>query len=206
MLPAFVTFTGLDDQTDLVEAFFLSTKYPIEWGVLFGGRLGANRYPSQQTVDTIVSISKSLDDVKISAHLCGKFARDAVNGVYPDNLSSFTRTQINAVSYDLGALKRIHDDVKIPVIMQHRNGAFPILPEGVYALHDQSGGKGVVPTSRPLSGDHLVGYAGGIGPENVSEIISDLSGNFWIDMETKIRTNDWLDLAKCESVCKQIWG
>ena len=33
--PEFITFTGIDDRTDLVLADFLANRYPIEWGILF---------------------------------------------------------------------------------------------------------------------------------------------------------------------------
>jgi len=33
-LPEFITFTGLDDKTDLKHADYLAQIYPIEWGIL----------------------------------------------------------------------------------------------------------------------------------------------------------------------------
>ena len=213
-LPQFVTFTGIDNKTDLDRVKDLSARYPIEWGILFGGKLGGNRYPSNETVDEILT-GAIFNKLRLSAHLCGKFARAAVN--YKDgelfesiqDVASFSKFQINAVQYDMAAVIRFQQKANRPVIIQVRGKTFPEPVEGVTYLHDQSGGKGKVPTSRPAQRPDmpLVGYAGGIGPVNVTEILSQIEGhNFSLDMESNIRTDDWLDLDKCAQVCQQIWG
>jgi phosphoribosylanthranilate isomerase len=53
-----------------------------------------------------------------------------------------------------------------------------------------------------------VGYAGGIGPDNVVDIIKRINaaGPYWIDMESKIRTDNWLDLKLCRAVCEAVYG
>ena len=52
------------------------------------------------------------------------------------------------------------------------------------------------------------GYAGGISPENVVETVKSITEicetDFWIDMETGIRTNDKFDITKCEEVCNKL--
>jgi hypothetical protein len=77
-------------------------------------------------------------------------------------------------------------------------------------LFDVSGGAGILPREWPkpqymnTDGDHCYhGYAGGLGPENLTEqlpLISDASGGtrIWIDMETRVRSDDdrQFDLAK----------
>ena len=123
---------------------------------------------------------------------------------------AFSRIQVNSGKYDIDALVRFQKGVEKSVIMQSRGKAFPKPLDGVSCLHDLSGGKGKVPPFRPVQAPlaPLVGYAGGIGPDNVIQVLSEIDAHtFWIDMETKIRNDDdWLDLDKCESVCKQIWG
>lgn len=54
----------------------------------------------------------------------------------------------------------------------------------------------------------LVGYAGGINPDNVSKFLALIAhaDNFYIDMESGVRTNGWFDLDKVESVCRQVFG
>jgi hypothetical protein len=88
------------------------------------------------------------------------------------------------------------------------------------ALYDPSGGRGL----RNVEWPHLptrqvnVGYAGGIGPDNVSQIVSDIMGKpktdkmeaTWIDMESRIRSNeDKFDLALVREVlvaCMKLVG
>lgn len=57
-----------------------------------------------------------------------------------------------------------------------------------------------------------VGYAGGFNPDNVAEKLSFLMensqvGDFWIDMESGVRTDDWFDTDKVRRVlriCKEV--
>ncbi|RYD73538.1 MAG: phosphoribosylanthranilate isomerase, partial [Verrucomicrobiaceae bacterium] len=75
--------------------------------------------------------------------------------------------------------------------------------------YDPSGGRGVAPTRWPINqSPRIVGYAGGITPENcraVLDQVGELSQQgFWLDMESGVRTDDWLDLDKCTSVLEQV--
>ena len=50
-----------------------------------------------------------------------------------------------------------------------------------------------------------IGYAGGISPDNVADKLTYLfenvrDGEFWIDMESGVRTDDWFDLDKVRRV------
>ena len=79
-------------------------------------------------------------------------------------------------------------------------------------LFDASGGRGeeISEIPKPISGV-FCGYAGGLGPDNIEEFLPKLEdvigdGICWIDMETKVRTNNQLDLDKVEFVldkCKK---
>jgi phosphoribosylanthranilate isomerase len=57
-------------------------------------------------------------------------------------------------------------------------------------------------------GDRLVGYAGGIGPDNVADVLEQIgaTGPYWIDMESGVRTDDRFDLGKCRRVCEAVYG
>lgn len=44
MKPKWITFTGLDEKTDFNRVEDISKRFPVEWGILFGGRLDGNRY------------------------------------------------------------------------------------------------------------------------------------------------------------------
>ncbi len=217
--PKRVTFTGIDERThpDLVRE--INHGYSVEWGILFGGRLGKNRYPSEQVVKDFFKYigtraeradNDSFDD-SYAAHLCGAvIAQQIKDRVIPPGIpfEMFNRIQWNALKYSYQDVEWLHWATGLPVIIQHRIGAFPTnAPKGVFFLHDQSGGKGVVPTSRPTQGDlEYVGYAGGIGPDNVTDVLEQIEAtNFWIDLETKVRTvDDWLDLRECERLLVRV--
>ena len=52
------------------------------------------------------------------------------------------------------------------------------------------------------------GYASGLGPDNLESELKLISqaaqnNNIWIDMESNIRSDTWLDLDKCQN-CAQI--
>jgi hypothetical protein len=54
---------------------------------------------------------------------------------------------------------------------------------------------------------HHIGFAGGIGPDNVRQVLEHLAAiksdsTCWVDMESKIRSDDKLDLDKCREVLK----
>ena len=75
-------------------------------------------------------------------------------------------------------------------------------------LLDASGGRGIDTTIKPLFRHGLkVGYAGGINPDNVGDklyqLLRDTKEDFWIDMESGVRTNDKFDLNKVYKVLKE---
>lgn len=211
--PIFVTFTGVDDQTDLGRLTELSQRYPCEWGILVGGRLGKARYPSVARIADMAALGEKR--IMVSLHLCGLFAVASNAGklkiahLSETDLDGFTRLQVNALTYNLETLSDLASRVGKDIIVQHRTGPFPEdLPRGIRPLHDQSGGKGKVPTKRPAQIDptRLVGYAGGIGPENVLDVLDQISAtDFWIDMESSLRTEDRFDLDRCAAVCTAVW-
>lgn len=216
--PEFITFTGVDDYTDIGAMSALSDEYPIEWGVLIGGRPGKVRYPSVARINELVALAMNIQYTwwfRLSLHLCGTYAQRAMTNIeLPENeidIRGFGRVQVNAPTYDMDALGKLAEKYGVDVIFQHRDGPFPInLPPGVFPLHDPSGGRGTVPSERPIQTANcgLVGYAGGIRPENIHEALDSMNRpvNYWIDMETGVRTNDRFDLTRCEAVCKAVYS
>jgi len=209
MTPQFITFTGVDNQVDLSKLIELSNLYPIEWGVLIGGNPLKNRYPKLDRINEISEIALN-NNLNCALHLCGEFARAAKDGIISSeiNISGYKRFQINSIYYDFDQLGQFARSVNKDIIFQHRTNTFPTgLPPRVYPLHDKSGGKGKVPTSRPVTPDTFVGFAGGIGPTNVMDILSQISpGKFWIDMESSLRIDDKFDLNICEQICRKVWN
>eukprot|EP00534_Pseudo-nitzschia_fraudulenta_P015302 CAMPEP_0201236880 /NCGR_PEP_ID=MMETSP0852-20130820/8241_1 /ASSEMBLY_ACC=CAM_ASM_000632 /TAXON_ID=183588 /ORGANISM="Pseudo-nitzschia fraudulenta, Strain WWA7" /LENGTH=290 /DNA_ID=CAMNT_0047530947 /DNA_START=161 /DNA_END=1033 /DNA_ORIENTATION=- len=103
--------------------------------------------------------------------------------------------------------------------------------KNISMLLDESKGTGVLPSVwspiPPEIAGYTVGYAGGIGPENVSVVLEkikevvvvadedDGTGDdggrvFWIDMESKLRSQkngrDVFDLDKCYKVVAEVCG
>jgi len=206
MIPAFLTFTGIDDNTDLDRVAELSAQYPIEWGFLFSpSQQGKEpRYPAVATLEKFRRI-----DASKSAHLCGGYSKSVMKGELLNiDLTGFSRVQVNSRNPDPAAIYRFSSERGIIAIMQNRDLTFPD-DEGVAVLFDCSGGFGKLPEQWPKHpGGRLVGYAGGISPDNIEEVIAsvDSSGPYWLDMETGIRTDDLLDLDKCEAVARAVYG
>ena len=81
-------------------------------------------------------------------------------------------------------------------------------------LLDASGGKGIDTEIEIFKSPNKIGYAGGINPDNVADklrfLLKNVSmGEFWIDMESGVRTEDWLDLDKVEKIlksCQKVLG
>lgn len=80
-------------------------------------------------------------------------------------------------------------------------------------LADASGGRGIETDFIPLLWSVRTGYAGGLRPDNVLEKIQpllsvresvDYRNDFWIDMESGVRTDDWFDLDKVEAVLERL--
>lgn len=225
-LPLFITFTGADEHTDLGRMRELTTRFPIEWGVLMSPKRQGKepRYPGWKTIDLIRGLA-----VNRSAHFCGGYSRNALTGKQMPEMrektEGFNRVQINyvpspaqfptlsaGVGRVLGHAEAAYFGAYIqkPVIVQHRTLKFPD-EYGVSFLFDRSGGKGEKPSSWPIhpGAGKLVGYAGGLSPENVLEELAkmDRGHPFWIDMEGRVRDdNDRFDLGKVEAVCRAVYG
>lgn len=203
--PLFITFTGIDDRTDLIAADKLAAKYPIEWGVLFSNDNRDARFPCKQAVSEILEISG-----KKSAHLCGQFSRIMQGGgAIEVPLSRFDRIQINGINVDGTCFPEIESKYEAKVIRQVREEGFDI-QSPFNQLYDCSGGEGILPASVPVlpGGNCFIGYAGGIGPDTVNHYLNMIQGdgNFWIDMEGRIRSNGWFDLKKVQMVCEIVYG
>lgn len=212
-IPEFITFTGLDARTDLARCGELSRRYSIEWGVLFSRSRQGNepRYPDAATLTRIINDGPC----RIAAHLCGAYAREIMAGESPSprlpvDLMCFGRNQINHGQPDaMKVAQFVRGDCGARGIAQCRGDEFPAY-SGIDWLFDRSGGEGKAPDIWPRhpGGGRLVGFAGGIGPGNVLNALNriDSTDPYWIDMESGVRTDDWLDLAKVEAVCRAVYG
>ncbi|MGF7149526.1 hypothetical protein FHS96_003177 [Sphingomonas zeicaulis] len=212
--PAFIAFTGVDRADLLPGLQALSARYPIEWGLLVDpAREGEALFPGGDVRRTLLAA----DGLRWAAHVCGAHARAIVAD--PDGAdrapAGVQRVQVNhgfsgSDAAQTAAAARFGRRHGVRTVLQC-TGAFPADP-GVDWLFDVSFGTGVRPDAWPvLAADGpFCGYSGGIGPDTVAEVLERIAAPagalYWIDMESRIRTDGWLDLAKCEAVCRAVYG
>jgi phosphoribosylanthranilate isomerase len=153
-------------------------------------------------------------------HLCGTGFLDFV-AAKPGllrRMERFQRIQLNLDvgevegRYDLDTLaRRVRESAPWEFILQYAGERPDLLARfaGIRnhsLLFDASAGRGIAITEPPVPiAGHACGYAGGIHPGNVAQILAAIahvvpSGETWIDMESGVRTDDRFDLAKVRQV------
>ena len=191
----------------------------VEIAVLFStsrSRDNEDRYPDPGFAEDILRVAKASGQ-HTALHLCGQAARALLESASANELALpwsavplvhlADRVQVNVgegfwpdgderyrsawvVAIRLGR----------PVIVQSRSIGYwpdvehfgPRASRMVPFLFDRSAGTGAEQSGwpTPVPG-RLVGYAGGLGPDNVSELCSWLAetagARWWLDMETRIR-------------------
>lgn len=215
-----VTFTGIDGRTDVDRLVDIHRRYPyVEFGVLmsYDWPYNGNRFPNPVFL-------KCLDGkgIPLSLHLCGTLAVNVLKGDVSSAVSLcdgcydlFSRMQLNVPANGMFQEIRslMHTGNVREVIVQMRSAYLledflkGFIPKGVSYLLDSSGGRGIdTPLDIVNYSDVHIGYAGGIGVENVEQKLRklleyDSDEKFWIDMETKVRnSDDWFDLDKVEKI------
>lgn len=220
-----VTFTGIDDKTSL-DVLKLLDSESIEWGILVSANNTdkgiKTRFPSFETIDKVLNLGLN----NVSCHICGNLARHYVKTgdfsqirdfLTQGRVEKFSRFQLNIRGYDGYKPFVIEEDIHIiiqvsdPKSYQYFYQMQELNPEKVEALIDYSGGKGKLGCFNYVSdGDEIFGYAGGINANNVVYILGYIEGRmeydvkYWIDMESSVRTDDWLDLNKVAEVCDEV--
>lgn len=218
--PTSITMTGADERTPIPGLLDLLIHPNVEIGLLYTvSPEGRNRYPGR---DWLQLASKLLEG-RFAVHVCGKRARDQlVTGELDWLVSYATRIQVNGKvrSGDLGVgflelvCKRYPTHT---IITQHCAGNEPLLAAAAdnhALLVDGSGGEGISPSNwaRPEVAKQ-VGFAGGIGADNLVPTLEALDGlgnptPWWVDFETKLRTQDWFDLEKANRALAlfEVWN
>lgn len=219
-----ITFTGIDARTDLQELRNIQRQYPIaEFGVLtsYHWYENGNRYLNPQFLCNFWG-----QGLNLALHICGLAAHDAADGNWYaidshtiQCLGLFRRVQLNVANRtDTPFRLTCAPDGNTEVIIQQK-GKHEIKffqrsqwVGTVSVLLDASGGQGIdTPIDvLPNKFDNgvscfKVGYAGGINPDNVADKLAFLMenedvGDFWIDMESGVRTDDWFDISKVRKV------
>ena len=225
-----ITFTGIDEHTDIKMLCAIQKKFPfVEWGVLasYNWKENGFRYPNPKFLDWLRD--KGLN---LSLHCCGKVAHHGALGMWSNinknllngNLDLFQRAQLNVVnrednplyvSYSIEPLneviiqQRSAEDMDLYKTTMRTMRMTPDKYHNFSVLLDASGGRGIdTPINIPIGlEDAKIGFAGGINPGNVREkllyILNQPNvGDFWIDMESGVRTDDWFDIGKVLDVLR----
>ncbi len=230
-----VSITGADDGVDPLQLLSLSVEFPfVEWGILYSeSRVGTPRYPTAEWRENLLGLKLGTprgSSLQLALHLCGKSAREVFAGkpsrwfARKDFHAPYERVQLNgfspykeALTFDVETLRfcpcefivQCADEQEIRIVDEF---ALKNDLNFLNALFDPSGGRGVRtetwdhPETRKVS----VGYAGGIGPDNVADVIDKITSrprsifpdkHRWIDMESRVRDeHDAFDLDRVRAV------
>jgi len=215
-----VTFTGADNNTNIDNINNIKNTNPlVEFAVLHNiTSQGSSKFPDFWWMTQFVNIN-----INRAIHLCGKTCYEFINGNLPKNYfiaycnrSNFSRIQLNFNNkfIDFSHRQKIYTlSQQYHLVLQYNKGnkflCDSLIDMGaeVDFLFDSSGGRGILNKQwpEPIKG-HYCGYAGGLNPDNVLEEVKKISEicpyDYWIDMESGVRTNDRFDLDKVNQICQ----
>lgn len=212
LLPAFITFTGVDDSTVPSDLLALAEDYPVEFGLLISPKREGQdpRYPQIETIKRLVTELP----LAFALHLCGPAARQVIEvgtSQYDSLLDYVDRVQINTADPGVSPAQIGHWAAfrNVRAILQTRGGF--LRAAAVDLLFDASGGRGILPDDWPYAvKSTFCGYAGGLNPDNVAAavgVIGFKAQRYWIDMETGVRDeHNRFSLEKCREVCEAVYG
>ena len=214
-----ITFTGIDARTPLEKVRGIHEEYPnVEFGVLVGSRTGQlSRFPGVTRLSQWKEFFHK-HSIPAAIHLCGVMSRSVLkrNWIIVSALvDGYDRVQLNLpveMRRNYNHVIREFAQIVPKLIIQHNSNweSVPILHKRIEYLFDRSGGRGRFnleqwPVPNP---DGRCGYSGGLSPKNVHLALEFLhqfpDRHVWLDMESGVRTNDWLDLDKVRQVCSQV--
>lgn len=209
-----ITLTGIDQWTNMNALCAIA--YKAEIGILITATPeGRPRYPSEPWVGITIA---EYPQLQYALHICGNGARTKLkSGHYDPWMKYVKRIQINGVVDNEELIAICNTYSSHTIITQHpgnhsANLSLIDLPIKNHSLLvDGSGGRGVSPIkwAAPTT-DKLVGFAGGLGPneiiKNLVEIDKIAKADYWIDMENKLRTDDKFDVDKAISVVEEVYS
>lgn len=212
-----VTLTGIDNKTNVSDLVELSKEFPfVEFGILVSkNNTNAdieNRYPN------IFKIRELKDkNLKLACHLCGSIARNIIQKndwkgiieILGDDFDIFQRVQLNVMGVQPFSHEIVFPRGKSFLIqLKNETSLYDFYKDkfyNVFGFQDNSGGRGIFEDYWKIE-DRYFGYGGGLSENNVEMVIDKLNlltyNNYWIDMESSIRTDDWFDIEKCHRVAK----
>lgn len=229
-----VSFVGVDEKTNFAELERFSNGYAglglVEWSVLFSDSKSVGnytRYPSYKFCKDFLEKSAATTYVHSSLHLCGSVIErylDKEKDVM-ELCKEAHRIQLNLNIKDYPDYQKLADRIwsvqkqfgHSIILQQNKTKAkfMEVFLKGnifpISILHDGSGGFGreieevVAPDET-----HFTGYAGGIKPENVVKIVDLIESRntnnkeYYIDMESGVRTDNVFSLEKCQQVMRNL--
>ena len=227
-----ITFTGIDKNTDIEQLYKLARDYPkVEFGFL--SFLDYKNTKKNQCNDPAILKKYRNKGLSLSLHVCGSLNDHLMKtgdwseikqfmGVY---FPLFDRVQLN-ISHRFKKREDGKWKITVPegisevIIQQRRTDAMPIyqwyldeqdeVDGKITILLDDSSGWGRFTGTPKTLALPYVGYAGGLNPGNVLEMVSSLEAdpnvqNYWIDMQSGVRTeDDWFSVELCQKVCEQL--
>lgn len=209
-----ITLTGADEATDIAALVDLVSNPAVEIGLLYSASPeGRNRYPS---LPWLLDAAQALRG-RCAIHICGGIARHQLLAGELSHLVQLAgRVQVNGRMAEDVALKCA---ALVPhLITQHFSFTAHLATLAITnhsVLVDGSGGRGISPERwirATVSPGKAVGFAGGLGPDNLAEQIQVIAAasaghdsTTWIDMEGKLRdADDRFDLARARR-CVEIF-
>lgn len=217
-----ITFTGIDGWTDIDELEVIQNQYSmVEFGVLLSKNWHENgmRYYNP---DALRRLAHS--GLNLSCHLCGRIAREAVRNNFEPAIDLckgyfdiFKRCQLNIARNANNPEKLVldvPDSLEEVIIQQKSVDDVELWRSGLpnpklSVLLDASGGRGIVSDIYALDTPLKVGYAGGLSVDNIVKALTFLEQSpvvrqYWVDMESSVRTNDVFDVNKVWDVMNAI--
>lgn len=218
-----VSITGADNRTDISELRCMALRFPfVEWAVLYGAKPGTPRNPDSAWREAFFGIDMPCSK---AVHLCGSEAFvDLLKGALPKELRQAGRLQLNinarrtefshgevlsvyrsALAQWPSVILQLHETTRAP-ILDFLSGLSQADFARTHILLDESRGKGIAPSEHTIPQGieaSFCGFAGGLGPDNTSAVLPELlrtGRRLWIDMESGVRTDNNLDLAKVRRV------
>ena len=205
-----LTLTGIDDSTSLATISSLLRLRSCELGILYSASRHDDdgcvnhKYPPRDSIARLLSDHRKLMSDRYAIHICGSLARQQLlqkelNDIIPrDDI----RIQVNGIV----SVEELKEICKLypnqPIITQHFTGNEVLVEvdcENHSILVDSSRGNGICPIEwvRPPT-TKPVGFAGGLGPHNVLDLLPKFDGlsldvkeevilPYWIDMESSLR-------------------
>lgn len=211
-----LTITGADDTVDPEDLIALSRVFPfVEWGILGSwSRAGTPRYPSEAWVTKLLTKRQALplgERPRLAHHLCGSWARKTFAAPQMYQEKGFDRVQLNGVIPTAAFFSQARMRTWVFQALYERElPRFKALAQPastVDFLFDPSGGRGQSPDRWPSPSPHYTGFAGGIKPSTIRDVVKQLGdrGPYWLDMESGVRDSrdDFFDLGLVQEALRE---